>query len=130
VNNEENGFFHSTMCGGAEERFADCFLGAMGFLAPTGYVRAKKVQKALKTLDPSVLGNFSNGNTAKERWNNCTNKYGYKNFMMAKASECSEAYTEDEAKVMKFYGARWDAIRCLTEELGTACSNAGFYLLH
>merc|ERR1712037_580474 len=32
----------------------------------------------------------------------------------------------DEAKAMKFYGARWDAFQCLTYELSNACQNAFF----
>ena len=46
--------------------------------------------------------------------------------MIQLTTECGEAYTEDEAKAMKFYGARWDAFQCLTYELSNACQYA-FY---
>ena len=111
-----------------EDSMTDCVLGAMDFIAQEGYPRHKQIKKALNTIIfPSVLENFSYGNNTKQRWDNCRNEmYGYKKYMMEGANECGEAYTEDEAKAMKFYGARWDAFQCLTYELSNACENA-FY---
>jgi len=116
-----------------ETKWSDCVLTQMGdgrdglgLLAPAGFPRNREIQKGLKALNPSVIENFSNGTTVKERWNNCRDKFGYQKFMMAKASECGEVYTDEEKKAMKFYGSRLDAIRCLTEELGDACYKAGF----
>ena len=43
--------------------------------------------------------------------------------MMERATKCGDAYTEDEAKAMKFYGVRYDAFQCLTYELSNACQN-------
>ena len=57
---------------------------------------------------PFVLDNFSYGNTTEEKWDNCFVD-GYKVYMMEKAAECGDAYTEDEAKQIQYYGARWDA---------------------
>merc|ERR1719427_2054964 len=111
-----------------EDSMTDCVLGAMDFIAQEGYPRHLHIKKALNTIIfPSVLENFSYGNNTKQRWDNCRNEmYGYKNYMMERATECGEAYTEDEAKAMKFYGARWDAFQCLTYELSNACENAFF----
>merc|ERR1712168_1267488 len=110
-----------------EDSMTDCVLGAMDFIHPDGYPRNHHIAKALDSIIlPSVVENFSYGNTTKQRWNNCRNDYGYRNFMGEYASWCGEAYTEDEAKAMKFYGARWDAFQCLTYELSNACQNAFF----
>jgi len=111
-----------------EDSMTDCVLGAMDFIHPDGYPRNHHIAKALDSIIvPSVVENFSYGNTTKQRWNNCRNEiYGYRNFMAETATACGEAYTEDEAKAMKFYGARWDAFQCLTYELSNACQNAFF----
>merc|ERR1712210_176514 len=112
----------------SEDAMTDCVLGAMDFIHPDGYPRNHQITKALDSIIvPSVVENFSFGNTTKQRWNNCRNEiYGYRNFMAETATACGEAYTEDEAKAMKFYGARWDAFWCLTRELSNACQNAFF----
>ena len=52
--------------------------------------------------------------------------YSLKNHMIEWATECGDAYTEEEAKAMKFYGSRYDAFQCLTDELSNACQNAFF----
>ena len=111
-----------------QDSMTDCVLGAMDFIAAEGYPRNYQIRKALDTIPfPSVLENFSYGNTTRERWDNCRNEiYGYRNWMIQLTTECGEAYTEDEAKAMKFYGARWDAFQCLTYELSNACQYA-FY---
>jgi len=112
-----------------EDSMKDCVLGAMDFIAPEGYPRNKQITKALDSIIvPSVVENFSYGNTTRQRWDNCRNgyAYGYGNYMAEHATACGEAYTEDEAKAMKFYGARWDAFNCLTWDLSNACHNA-FY---
>jgi len=101
----------------------DCVLGAMDFIAPEGYPRNKQITKALDSITiPGVVELFSWGDTTRQRWDNCRNeKYGYGNRMAERATSCGEAYTEDEAKAMKFYGARSDAFQCLTFELWNAC---------
>merc|ERR1712007_211164 len=48
---------------------------------------------------------------------------GYKVYMMEKAAECGDAYTEDEAKQIQYYGARMDAFICLNQ-LTNACQMA------
>merc|ERR1712037_1063760 len=74
---------------------------------------------------PGVVELFSWGDTTRQRWDNCRNKiYGYGNVMAERATSCGEAYTEDEAKAMKFYGARSDAFQCLSFELWNACLRA------
>ena len=111
----------------------DCVLGDMDFIAQEGYPRNSHIAKALDSIIvPSVVENFSYGNTTKQRWNNCRNEiYGYRNFMAETATACGKAYTEDEAKAMKFYGARYDAFKCLTWELGFyACHNAYLNMVH
>ena len=113
----------------SEDSMTDCVLGAMDFLAPEGYPRNGKIRKALDTIIvPSVLENFSYGNTTKQRWDNCRNgwMYGLGNYMTERAAQCGEAYTEEEAKSMMFYGARWDAFQCLTIDLRNTCWRA-FY---
>jgi hypothetical protein len=106
-----------------EDAIKDCVLATMGFLDPKGSVRHKKIKKALKTiLAPSVLDNFSYGNTTTEKWDNCFAD-GYKVYMMEKAAECGDAYTEDEAKQIQYYGARMDAFICLNQ-LTNACQMA------
>ena len=105
----------------------DCVLGAMEFIAPEGYPRNKQITKAIDSIDSGIVELFSYCDTTRQRWDNCRNeKYGYGNSMAERATSCGEAYTEDEAKAMKFYGARWDAIQCLTNELSNACQNAFF----
>merc|ERR1712210_334714 len=101
----------------------DCVLGAMDFIAPKGHPRNKQITKAIDSINiPGVIELFSYGDTTRQRWDNCRNeKYGYGNSMAERATSCGEAYTEDEAKAMKFYGARWDAFQCLTFELWQAC---------
>merc|ERR1711934_1322137 len=106
-----------------EDAIKDCVLATMGFLDPKGSVRHKKIKKALNTiLAPSVLDNFSYGNTTTEKWDNCFAD-GYKAYMMEKAAECGDAYTEDEAKQIQYYGARMDAFICLNQ-LTNACQIA------
>merc|ERR1712037_222621 len=84
--------------------------------------------RSRKLLTPSpspVVELFSWGDTTRQRWDNCRNKiYGYGNVMAERATSCGEAYTEDEAKAMKFYGARSDAFQCLSFELWNACLRA------
>ena len=110
----------------------DCVLGAMDFIAPEGYPRNRRIMKAIDSINiPEVVELFNNqaggASTTRQGWNNCRNEiYGYRNFMAETATACGEAYTEDEAKAMKFYGARWDAFWCLTRELSNACQNAFF----
>merc|ERR1719184_711786 len=105
-----------------DDSMKDCVLGAMDFIAPAGYPRNKKIRKALNSIIvPNVLDFFSYGNNTKEKWNNCYEMFGYRNYMMKRADECGDAYTEEEAKAMKFYGARWDAYNCLTTHLRNAC---------
>merc|ERR1712032_423189 len=77
-----------------EDSMTDCVLGAMDFLAPGGHPRNKQIRKALDSItSPSFMEFFS---------------YGHNNYMMERATKCGDAYTEDEAKAMKFYGARYD----------------------
>ena len=114
--------------GGAEDSMADCVLGAMDFIAPDGHPRNKKIRKALDSITdsqglPNVLDFFLEGNNTKEKWNSCYEIVGYRNYMMEKAAECGDAYTEDEAKAMKFYGARYDAFQCLTMGLRRGCEH-------
>merc|ERR1712055_420732 len=106
-----------------EDSMKDCVLGAMDFIAPEGYPRNKQITKALDSINiPVVVEVFSRGDTTRQRWDYCRNeKYGFGNSMAERATSCGEAYTEDEAKAMKFYGARWDAFQCLTFELWNAC---------
>merc|ERR1712055_636803 len=105
----------------------DCVLGAMDFIAPEGYPRNKRIMKAIDSINiPEVVELFNNqaggASTTRQGWNNCRNeKYGYGNEMAEQATTCGEAYTKDEAKAMKFYGARYDAFKCLTWELSEAC---------
>jgi len=113
--------------GGAEDSMADCVLGAMDFIAPDGHPRNKQIRKALDSITvPNVLDFFLEGNNTKEKWNSCYEIVGYRNYMMEKATECGDAYTEDEAKAMKFYGARYDAYQCLTLRLRVPCQEAIF----
>ena len=114
--------------GGAEDSMADCVLGAMDFIAPAGHPRNKKIRKALDSITdsqglPNVLDFFLEGNNTKEKWNSCYEIVGYRNYMMEMATECGDAYTEDEAKAMKFYGARYDAFQCLTMGLRRGCEH-------
>merc|ERR1719239_601321 len=110
-----------------EDSMTDCVLGAMDFLAPGGHPRNKQIRKALDSItSPSFMEFFSYGNNTKERWDNCRNGHGLKNYMMERATKCGDAYTEDEAKAMKFYGARWDAYQCLTMGLHVPCQEAIF----
>jgi len=113
---------------GAQDSMTDCVLGAMGFIAPAGNPKNKRITKALDTIDPSVLENFSMGTTTKEKWDNCRNgsaygnmKNGFGNYMKERAAQCGDAYTEEEAKSMMFYGARSDAFQCLTIDLRNTC---------
>ena len=101
----------------------DCVLGAMDFITPKGNPRNRRIMKAIDSINiPGVAEAFSRGETTRQGWNNCRNeKYGYRNEMAERATSCGEAYTEDEAKAMKFYGARYDAFKCLTWELSEAC---------
>ena len=111
----------------------DCVLGAMDFIAPEGYPRNRRIMKAIDSINiPGVAEAFSRGETTRQGWNNCRNeKYGYGNEMAEQATACGEAYTKDEAKAMKFYGARYDAFKCLTWELGFyACHNAYLNMVH
>merc|ERR1711934_342222 len=111
----------------------DCVLGAMDFIAPEGYPRNRRIMKAIDSINiPEVVELFSHGETTRQGWNNCRNeKYGYGNEMAEQATACGEAYTKDEAKAMKFYGARYDAFKCLTWELGFyACHNAYLNMVH
>merc|ERR1712181_69873 len=104
----------------SDDSMKDCVLTAMDFLAPGGHPRNKKITKALNSITvPNVLDFFSYGDSTKEKWSNCYEMNGYRNDMMKKADECE--YSEDEAKAMKFYGARWDAYWCLTTHLRNAC---------
>merc|ERR1712032_1138463 len=110
-----------------EDSMTDCVLGAMDFLAPGGHPRNKQIRKALDSItSPSFMEFFSYGNNTKERWDNCRNGHGQKNYMMERATKCGDAYTEDEAKAMKFYGARYDANQCLTLRLRVPCQEAIF----
>merc|ERR1719239_724129 len=110
-----------------EDSMTDCVLGAMDFLAPGGHPRNKQIRKALDSItSPSFMEFFSYGNNTKERWDNCRNGHGQKNYMMERATKCGDAYTEDEAKAMKFYGARYDAYQCLTLRLRVPCQEAIF----
>ena len=105
-----------------EDAMTDCVLGAMDFIAPEGYPRNKQITKAIDSIDSGIVELFSYCDTTRQRWDNCRNeKYGYGNRMAERATSCGEAYTEDEAKAMKFYGARSDAFQCLTFELWNAC---------
>ena len=107
-----------------EDSMTDCVLGAMDFLAPGGHPRNKQIRKALDSItSPSFMEFFSYGNNTKERWDNCRNGHGQKNYMMERATKCGDAYTEDEAKAMKFYGARYDAFQCLTMGLRRGCEH-------
>merc|ERR1711990_735870 len=110
----------------------DCVLGAMDFIAPEGYPRNRRIMKAIDSINiPEVVEVFSRGDTTRQGWNNCRNeKYGYRNEMAERATSCGEAYTEDEAKAMKFYGARYDAFKCLTWELSEACQWAYLTTAH
>ena len=111
-----------------EDSMTDCVLGAMDFIAAEGYPRNKQITRALDSIImPSVVENFSYGNNTRQRWDNCRNgMYSLKNHMIEWATECGDAYTEEEAKAMKFYGSRYDAFQCLTDELSNACQNAFF----
>merc|ERR1711971_89614 len=103
-----------------DDSMKDCVLAAMDFLAPGGHPRNKKIAKALDSITvPNVLDFFSYGDNTKEKWNNCYEMNGYRNDMMKRADECE--YSGDDAKAMKFYGARWDAYWCLTTHLRNAC---------
>merc|ERR1712032_1384808 len=110
-----------------EDSMTDCVLGAMDFLAPGGHPRNKQIRKALDSItSPSFMEFFSYGNNTKERWDNCRNGHGQKNYTMERATKCGDAYTEDEAKAMKFYGACYDAYQCLTLRLRVPCQEAIF----
>merc|ERR1712055_362870 len=111
-----------------EDSMTDCVLGAMDFIAAEGYPRNKQITRALDSIImPSVVENFSYGNNTRQRRDNCRNgMYSLKNHMIEWATECGDAYTEEEAKAMKFYGSRYDAFQCLTDELSNACQNAFF----
>ena len=102
----------------------DCVLDTMGFVDPKGGVRHKKIKKALDSiLLPSVMENFSYGNTTKEKWDFCFEN-GYKKQAMEMAyDQCGDVYTEAEAKQIQYYGARTDAFLCLTQ-LNSACKTS------
>ena len=110
-----------------EDSMTDCVLGAMDFIGAQGNPRNKKIRKALDSItSPSFMEFFSYGNSTAEKWDNCRNGHGQKNYMMERATKCGDAYTEDEAKAMKFYGARYDAFQCLTLRLRVPCQEAIF----
>ena len=91
-----------------EDSMTDCVLGAMDFIHPDGYPRNHHIAKALDSIIvPSVVENFSYGNTTRQRWDNCRNgfAYGYRNYMEEHATACGEAYTEDRLKALKSYEA-------------------------
>ena len=102
----------------------DCVLDTMGFVDPKGGVRHKKIKEALDSiLLPSVMENFSYGNTTKEKWDFCFEN-GYKKHAMEMAyDQCGDVYTEAEAKQIQYYGARTDAFLCLTQ-LNSACKTS------
>merc|ERR1719260_4573 len=120
------------------ETFSVLYLTVLlrGLHSPT--VRTSPMAVSLKHGDriPEVVELFNNqaggASTTRQGWNNCRNeKYGYGNEMAEQATACGEAYTKDEAKAMKFYGARYDAFKCLTWELGFyACHNAYLNMVH
>merc|ERR1712181_49357 len=104
----------------SDDSMKDCVLAAMDPLVTGVASRGKRITKALDSIIvPNVLDFFSYGDNTKEKWTNCYEMNGYRNDMMKKADECE--YSEDEAKAMKFYGARWDAFWCLTTHLRNAC---------
>ena len=102
----------------------DCVLGAMDFIATEGYPRNSHIAKALDSIIvPSVVENFSYGNTTKEKWDFCFEN-GYKKHAMEMAyDQCGDVYTDAEAKQIQYYGARTDAFLCLTQ-LNSACKTS------
>ena len=114
--------------------YQTCVLSEMGFLnEKTGWVRNKKVGKALNKLDSrwswsNKLGDFKNG---AEFWDQFCRKYSTiaKTTLLEAASKCGDVYTEEDLKTIKFIGARVDADWCLSSQVLGKWRNTGINMV-